>query len=369
MTDIKTLHVTLDQDRSYPIHIGSGLLSQADFFRSHIGQGGKVFIITDTQVGPLYADNLSASLGGDVKIHMVAAGEASKSYDIFRDCCEWLLEHGINRHSLIIALGGGVIGDLTGFVAASVMRGVKFIQVPTTLLAQVDSSVGGKTGINSSFGKNLVGAFNQPAAVIIDIDTLKTLPVREMRAGYAEIVKYGLLGDADFFHWLEENGSSILSGERDAIITAIHKSCAMKADIVRQDEFEETGLRALLNLGHTFAHALETACRYDGRLLHGEAVGIGLVLAARLSVSAGYIPSTDVDRIQKHLKNMGMMSDARDIVPSVPADAEGLLGFMRKDKKATAQGINFVVLKKIGAAALDGNIADDAVINILKETL
>ena len=233
---------------------------------------------------PLYYRRCSAIRR---RFFKVAAGEKSKSFFDYQAILEWMIENGLNRQSAVIALGGGVVGDLAGFTAATALRGVKFIQIPTTLLSQVDSSVGGKTGINSRFGKNLVGAFYQPQTVVIDIETLKTLPKREMLAGYAEIVKYGLLGDGKFFSWLEAHGADVIAGDADALIHAIEKSCSMKAEIVRQDEFEETGLRALLNLGHTFAHALETACQYDGRLLHGEAVGIGLVLAARLSQSDG----------------------------------------------------------------------------------
>lgn len=366
MSDIlKTINVNLSS-RSYPIYIGADILQKRDLYIAAENKS-KIFIVTDKNIGKLYAASLQAALG-TAEIYEVEPGEQSKSFADYQAILEWMIERGANRQSIIIALGGGVVGDLAGFVAASVLRGVKFIQVPTSLLAQVDSSVGGKTGINTKFGKNLVGAFYQPRSVVIDIETLKTLPRREILAGYAEIVKYGLLGDAAFFEWLESNGAKLIQGDRDALVHAIEKSCMMKADIVRQDEFEETGLRALLNLGHTFAHALETACHYDGRLLHGEAVGIGLVLAGRLSAALGMIEETQELRIEMHLKKIGMMTEIADIQPVVTLKAEDIFSLMRKDKKASADGIHFVLLEKIGKA-VSKRAPDDMVLQIIKRSM
>ena len=365
--DFKQLDVRLS-DRSYPIYIGAGILGKSDMWWPDT-KAQKAFIITDTNAGELYAKKLQSVLPIDSLVYKVAPGEKSKSFEVYQDALEFMIENGLNRHSLVFALGGGVVGDLAGFVSATALRGVKFVQIPTTLLSQVDSSVGGKTGINSRLGKNLVGAFYQPQAVVIDVDTLASLPPREMRAGYAEIVKYGLLGDSRFFEWLEANGRQVISGNHEVLIHAIEKSCAMKAEIVRQDEFEETGLRALLNLGHTFAHALETSCQYDGRLLHGEAVGIGLVLAARLSAARNYITDEDAERIHRHLADIGMMNEIRDISPAVTSTPEELLSLMRKDKKATSKGLVFVLLNKIGRARLDSEVPEDIVLEIIKGSM
>ncbi len=364
--DFKKLEVKLSE-RSYPIYIGSDLLHKTDIWWPET-KAQKAFIITDESVGNIYADRLQVILPVESAVYKVPAGEKSKSFREYEALLEWMIGNGLNRHSLVIALGGGVVGDLAGFVSATAMRGVKFIQMPTTLLSQVDSSVGGKTGINSRQGKNLIGAFYQPQVVVIDIATLTTLPDREMKAGYAEIVKYGLLGNSRFFEWLEQNGQRVLNREADALVYAIETSCSMKAEIVRQDEFEETGLRALLNLGHTFAHALETYCQYDGRLLHGEAVGIGLVLAARLSAGLGYISHVDAQRVKAHLSSVGMMTEISDIC-DFDATAQELLSLMRKDKKATSNGLVFVLLNKLGRARLDSEVPEEKVLEILKESI
>lgn len=355
-------------ERSYQITIGQALFAHpAKFFP----EGKKsAFIITDDNVA-VHAGRLAAALEKlslKVETLVVKPGEASKSFAQFENLLEQLLEKGIKRQSVVVAVGGGVIGDLAGYTAASVLRGVDFVQVPTSLLAMVDSSVGGKTGINSKQGKNLIGAFYQPKSVMIDLDVLAGLPDREMRAGYAEIVKYGLLGDLAFFEWLEKNGAKVLARDPDALAYAIKRSCEMKADIVRQDEREETGLRALLNLGHTFAHALEAACHYDGRLLHGEAVSIGLVLAARLSAKMGLIADDSAARVSDHLKAMGLMSEIRQI-PNFIIDPDSLMGLMSKDKKATDQGLHFVVMQKFGQAALRGNVPPGMVASVLQGSL
>jgi 3-dehydroquinate synthase len=280
-----------------------------------------------------------------------------------------MLEIGCTRHSVLFAVGGGVIGDITGLAAALALRGIDFVQIPTTLLAQVDSSVGGKTGINTPRGKNLVGAFYQPKAVAIDLETISTLPLRERQAGYAEVVKYGLLGNSDFYAWLEKNGQKVLDGEPEALAKAIETSCQMKADIVRQDEREETGLRALLNLGHSFGHAIETAAGYDGRILHGEAVGIGLVLAARLSARLGKINQSDAERVRNHLSSVGMKTEISDIAPHLLTTPEELLRLMGKDKKNTSEGLVFVLLQSIGQAALCKGVDTSLVLETLRESI
>ncbi len=367
--EYKTVPVALS-DRSYSILIGSGLLGRPELWLPEDVQKRKVFIITDENVAP-YAGRLSEQISASVQILTFALppGEQTKSFEFFQQTIDWLLENGVNRSSLIIAMGGGVIGDLAGYVASSVLRGIDFIQIPTTLLAQVDSSVGGKTGINSVHGKNLIGAFYQPKIVVIDLDTLQTLPDREMKAGYAEIAKYGLLGNIRFFEWLEENGRKVLERDNDALTYAIETSCKMKAEIVRQDEREENGMRALLNLGHTFAHALETACAYDGRLLPGEAVGIGLVQAARLSQAQGQISEQDVGRIKTHLQSLGLMTEIAEISPAVGTGADELLKLMQKDKKATADGIAFIVLQTPGRARIDKTVTSDKVLSVLQDSL
>lgn len=368
--DYKKIRVKL-AGRAYPIFIGANILNKTELWLPEI-KAKKVFIIADKNSSVLYGPHLQAILQRQEiasEIYEVAPGEKSKSFFDYQAILEWMLENGLNRQSVVFALGGGVVGDLAGFTAATAMRGVKFIQIPTTLLSQVDSSVGGKTGINTKSGKNLVGAFYQPQVVVIDVETLRTLPKREVLAGYAEIVKYGLLGDAKFFKWLEANGSKLIDGDEPSLVYAIEKSCAMKAEVVRQDEFEENGLRALLNLGHTFAHALETACDYDGRLLHGEAVGIGLVLAARLSNAMDYMSQDDVTRIESHLRSVGMMTEIRDIQPGITVSAAELLALMHKDKKATAKGVTFVLMRSIGRAGLESNVSDETVLQILKNSM
>ena len=367
---IKTVPVNLS-DRSYNILIGQGLLQQPELWLPADAADRKIFIITDEHVAP-YAASLCVALNGKTKApstFILPPGEQTKSFEFFQETVEWLLSNGVNRKSLLIAVGGGVIGDLAGFAAASVLRGIDFIQIPTTLLSQVDSSVGGKTGINSKQGKNLVGAFYQPKTVVIDLETLATLPEREMKAGYAEIAKYGLLGDIRFFEWLEVNGSKVIAKDINALTYAIETSCKMKAEIVRQDEREETGLRALLNLGHTFAHVLETTCEYDGRLLHGEAVGIGLVQAARLSQSQGMIGNADVSRIHTHLSSLGMMTEISDISPAISATPDELYALMHKDKKAATDGIGFIVLQALGRARIDKTVAAEKVLSILEGSL
>jgi 3-dehydroquinate synthase len=358
-------------DRSYPIYIGQGLLSSLENYVPLELAKRRCFVITDENVAPLYGDIVLSFLkdkAHSADMSVLPAGEQTKSFASYERVCEWLLENGLNRQSVIFAVGGGVIGDLAGFCAATAMRGVDFIQVPTTLLSQVDSSVGGKTGINITQGKNLVGAFYQPKAVICDVDTLSSLPSRELQAGYAEVLKYGLIRDFSFFEWLEQNYEKVKAKEPDALSYIIEQSCKAKADVVAEDEFEN-GVRALLNLGHTFGHALEAAAKYDGRLLHGEGVAIGMVLAARLSADLDMIATKDVQRIEDHIKSFGMKKEIRDISPAITENADDLVRLMAKDKKATTHSVNFILLENIGQAVIKGNLLMDKVIDVMKRSM
>ncbi|MCI5050090.1 MAG: 3-dehydroquinate synthase [Rickettsiales bacterium] len=349
--DPYTLTVPLGE-RSYDIVIGEGLLQNiARHIQAELRQP-RVFIITDNTVARHYIETVTASFDTHAIEHRtmtVPAGESSKCFATLERVTNELLSHQPDRKSTILALGGGVVGDLAGFIASACLRGIDFIQVPTTLLAQVDSSVGGKTGINVPSGKNLVGAFHQPRKVIIDINTLHTLPKREFLAGYAEIVKYGLLGDAPFFEWLKQALPNILNLDPTALAQAIFTSCQAKSDIVGKDE-REGGIRALLNLGHTFGHSLETEMKYDGRLLHGEAVSIGMVMAADMSVKLGYIEKEARDDIQAHLKQAGLPTSPLDIAKRWNVDA--LCNHFYSDKKTESGELTFVVLDKIGKAVV-----------------
>jgi 3-dehydroquinate synthase len=340
--DISTVPVHLS-DRSYDITIGQNLLPHANRYVPESLQGRRYFVLADEEVRG-HASELIGALGG-AEFLSIKGGEQAKSWEGLQTVTDWLLDHKVDRKSVLFVVGGGVIGDLGGFAAASVLRGIPFIQVPTTLLAQVDSSVGGKTGINSHHGKNLIGAFYQPRAVLCDLGVLATLPDREIKAGYAEIVKYALINDPAFFDWLEDNAAGIIARDIDVLRYAIETSCRAKAAIVAADEKEE-GQRALLNLGHTFAHALEAAAGYDGRLLHGEAVSIGLVLAHRLSVKAGLCGGNAAQAVEDHLGRLGMPTAIPDFAP----DADTLMALMQGDKKAEKKQIGFIVTRGIGQA-------------------
>ena len=294
-------------------------------------------------------------------------GKKPKASPALADLCEQLLAAGVERRDKIIAFGGGVIGDLTGFAAAILRRGVEFIQIPTTLLAQVDSSVGGKTGINSAHGKNLIGAFLQPVKVLADTSLLETLPRRELAAGYAEVAKYGLLGDLSFFEWLEANAEILLRGDAQARAYAIHRSCSAKAAIVAEDETEQ-GVRALLNLGHTFGHALESATGYSNRLLHGEGVAIGMVQAFRFSERLKHCKPGTADRVAKHLKAVGLPTRMNDIEGPLPPIAD-LVAIMRQDKKAQSGKLTFILARAIGDAFIAKDVPDSAVADFLAEDL
>ena len=354
--------------RTYDIHIGENLLEETGRHIAPLLKRPFTAIVTDANVAKFHLKTLEASLtAADIKSVSIIlpAGEKTKSFTALADLCEKLLAAGVERSDKIIALGGGVIGDLAGFAAAILRRGIEFIQIPTTLLAQVDSSVGGKTGINTAHGKNLIGAFLQPVKVLADTNLLETLPRRELAAGYAEVVKYGLLGDLSFFEWLEANAGLLLRGDAQARSFAIHKSCSAKAAIVAEDETEQ-GVRALLNLGHTFGHALESATGYSNRLLHGEGVSIGMVQAFRFSERLKHCKPGTADRVARHLKAAGLPTHMNDVEGSLPPIAS-LVAKMRQDKKAQSGRLTFILARGIGDAFIAKNIPDDEVTAFLKE--
>lgn len=358
-------------ERSYDIYIGGGLLPRIAELLPMDVPGGSFFILTDENVKPnaLKVGDLLKSAGARVcETLIVKPGEQTKSFAEFEKVCRWMLQNGIDRKSTLISVGGGVIGDLGGYAAASILRGIPFVQIPTTLLAQVDSSVGGKTGINAPEGKNMVGAFYQPRAVIADLESLKTLPRRELLAGYAEVAKYGLLGDYAFFQWLEEHGADVCALEPEALSQAIERSVQAKADIVASDEREQ-GRRALLNLGHTFGHALEAAAGYDGRLLHGEAVAIGMVMAFDLSQRMGLCTAQDLTRVEAHLISVGLPTRASFIEPALKATPEELLEIMRRDKKAEKGKITLVLADGIGRAFTSRSASDELILSVLSDSL
>ncbi len=347
---LKTVNVALGS-RNYDVMIGPGLLEEAGrLIATRLGKG-KCGIVTDENVARHHLATLEASLKAEGRLAgsiVLPAGEATKSFRELAPLCERLLELGLERGDYVVAFGGGVIGDLAGFAAGVLRRGVRFVQIPTSLLAQVDSSVGGKTGINTPQGKNLIGVFHQPSLVIADTSVLTTLPEREMRAGYAEVVKYGLLGDAALFVWLETNWRSVIGNDTMALTQAIETSVKAKAAIVARDELE-TGDRALLNLGHTFGHALEAWCGFSDRLLHGEGVSIGMCLAFRFSEQLGHCPAGTSARVAAHLEAVGMPTRIGDI-PGGKADADTLLRLMGQDKKVRDGQLTFILVRGIGEA-------------------
>lgn len=344
--------------RSYTIHIGRGLLNHAGELLPFEAKGRLMFVLADENVRE-YANTVCASLKdkGARACHVltIPAGEKSKSLSELERILAWMLDNGVDRQSVLFTIGGGVIGDLGGFASAVILRGIPFIQIPTTLLAQVDSSVGGKTGINMPQGKNMVGSFHQPVAVITDLEVLETLPRRELLAGYAEIVKYGLINDPEFFIWLEKEGGKVTALDTAAIARAVATSCRKKAEIVAADETEQ-GQRALLNLGHTFGHALEAAAGYDGRLLHGEAVAIGMALAFQLSSRLGHCPPDDADRVKSHLAASGLPVSIGMIQPKLAANDSDLLNYMLHDKKAAGGKAVFILARGIGKSYIDKNV-------------
>lgn len=362
---MKTVSVALGP-RSYEVRIGRGLIAQAADHIAPLLRRPKVVIVTDENVAAAQLPALQAGLEGAgiaATTLILPAGEAIKGWPHFTRTVEWLLDQKVERRDVVIALGGGVIGDLAGFAASVLRRGVRFVQIPTSLLAMVDSSVGGKTGINTAQGKNLVGAFHQPSLVLADIGALDTLPAREFRSGYGEVVKYGLLGDARFYEWLEANGPR-LSGDDDLALHAVAHSVGMKAAIVARDETEE-GERALLNLGHTFCHALEKATGYSDRLLHGEGVAIGCLMAAELSRKLGLLSQEAPSRLAAHLQAMGMKAHLSDIPGDLP-DAAALLALMGQDKKVVDGRLRFILMNDIGDAFVADDVPADKVIAVLE---
>ena len=342
--------------RSYDIVIGRGVLAGLGERIKTMRSGGRVAIVTDEIVAKHHLAAAEAALKAaaiDSTHILVPAGEASKSYATFEKVCEAIIAARIERNDFIIALGGGVIGDLAGYAAASVRRGLDFVQVPTTLLAQVDSSVGGKTGINSRQGKNLIGAFHQPALVVADTALLDTLPKREFRSGYAEVAKFGLLGDAAFFAWLEKNWQDVFAGG-PAREHAIAVCCRGKAGIVARDE-RENGERALLNLGHTFGHALEAGCGFSDRLLHGEAVALGIVLAFEFSARKELISASEAARAAAHLAAVGLPTHLKDVAGGVPA-VDALMDLIAQDKKVKRGTLTFILVRGIGQAFIENNV-------------
>lgn len=357
-------------ERSYEVRIGRGLIGQAGAEIAPILRRKRVTVVTDETVAGLHLSALTDALdreGIASTALALPAGEGTKNWDNLARCTEWLLEQKVERKDVVLALGGGVIGDLVGFSAAILRRGVRFVQLPTTLLAQVDSSVGGKTGINSAQGKNLVGAFHQPSLVLADIDVLTSLPDRDFLSGYGEVVKYGLLGDAAFFNWLEAEGPSIRRGNPDARLRAVTRSVEMKAGIVSRDETEE-GERALLNLGHTFCHALEKATGYSDRLLHGEGVAIGCALAFELSARLGLCSQEEPGRVRAHLSEMGMKVDIADIPGELPG-SDALIAFMGQDKKVVDGQLRFILAHGIGQAFVADGVPQDTVRAVLDDAL
>ena len=345
--------------RSYDVIIGAGLLAKAgELIAVRLGTP-KCGIVTDENVAHFHLPALEASLKRE-KLHagsiVLKPGEATKSFRVLEPLAERLLEMGLERGDLVIAFGGGVIGDLAGFAAAILRRGVRFVQIPTTLLAQVDSSVGGKTGIDTPQGKNLIGAFHQPSLVMADTGTLRTLPPREMRAGYAEVAKYGLLGDAAFFSWLEQNWKSVFAFEEAALTRAIETSVGAKAGIVGRDETEQ-GERALLNLGHTFGHALEAWCGYSDRLLHGEAISIGVAIAFRFSEALGHCATGTAKRVAAHFTAVGLPSRIAHI-PGANPGVDALMRLMAQDKKVRRGKLTFIVARGVGEAFITNDVPE-----------
>ncbi|MDX1251315.1 MAG: 3-dehydroquinate synthase [Gammaproteobacteria bacterium] len=354
---MKTLRVELGE-RSYPIYIGRGLLERSELYKPHI-RGKQVMIVTNDTVAPLYLDQVRAALSAwRCEAVILPDGEQYKTLEVLNRIFDALLEKQFDRRVTLVALGGGVIGDMAGFAAACYQRGVDFIQIPTTLLSQVDSSVGGKTGVNHPLGKNMIGAFHQPRCVIADTATLDTLPDRELSAGLAEVIKYGLIRDPAFFTWLEPNMAGLLARDNDALVYAIERSCANKAEVVAADE-REGGVRATLNLGHTFGHAIETGMGY-GVWLHGEAVATGMVMAARMSARLGWLSGADVTRAEALVKQARLPTRAPRAL-----DTARFIELMGVDKKVQDGKIRLVLLKAIGEAV----VTDDFPPGLLREVI
>jgi len=359
------------KENSYDIIIEHGLLSELGALISKKFGKPKTFIVTDSNIAVHWLKQTIESLsaqGMSPKVLEVPVGESTKSFINLEKIIDQLLESKVDRDSVLIALGGGVIGDLAGFAGAVTLRGIKVIQVPTTLLSQVDSSVGGKTGVNVRQGKNLVGSFHQPSLVAIDTQVLQTLPSRQLFAGYAEVLKYGLIKDRSFFDWLELNGKKVLEGDKLAQQFAIFTSCRIKAEIVEADE-KEKNLRAILNFGHTFGHALEAEAGYDGNLLHGEAVSIGMVLAIELSKSLGYLSGQDAGRAVEYIRNIGLPTNINSIEGSTSWHPDGIIQHMQHDKKVSNGQLRFVLIKGIGEAYLTADVERNDIYRVIEKSL
>ncbi len=369
MAEPDTLRLDLGR-RGYDIVIGRGLLSRAGGLMKPLLRGTRAVVVTDENVGPLYLSRLTDGLeAGGIRASAITvpAGEQSKTFAGLEDVMEQLLDQRIDRKTALVALGGGIVGDLTGFAAATALRGIDFIQVPTSLLAQVDSSVGGKTAINSRHAKNMIGAFHQPRLVLADIDALTTLPHREVIAGYAEIVKHGLICDPAFFDWCERNGAAVVSGDPAIRQEAVRRSCAIKAGVVAEDETEQ-GRRALLNFGHTFGHALESETGFSDSLLHGEAVAIGMIMAFDLSHRLGLCPGQDAERVKAHFLQAGLPAGP-DYVKGMRWDADALLAHMAGDKKAADGKLTFILTRGIGQAFIAADVAPEDVLGVVSEAV
>ena len=354
--------------RSYEVRIGSGLLAEAGSHIAPLLARPRVAVLTDERVGALHLDALKDGLAREgiaMSALALPAGEATKSWPHLTRALDWLLDQKVERRDIVVALGGGVIGDLAGFAAAILRRGVRFVQCPTSLLAQVDSSVGGKTGINAAAGKNLIGAFHQPSLVLADIAALGTLAPRDFLAGYGEVAKYGLLGDAGFFDWLERNGPALAAGDDALRAEAVRSAVEMKAGIVSRDETEQ-GERALLNLGHTFCHALEAATGYSDRLLHGEGVAIGCALAFDLSARLGLCSQEAPSRVRAHLGEMGMKRDLGDIPGDLPG-TDRLIELMGQDKKVLDGRLRFILARDIGDAFVATEVPRETLTSVLDD--
>jgi 3-dehydroquinate synthase len=365
VSEARTVRVELGA-RGYDIRIGAGLIAQAGAHLARLAKGRRVVVVTDQTVAKLHLPAFERSLGSagvPYAAVVLPSGEGAKDFTHFAGLCEEILGLGIERQTLLVALGGGVVGDLAGFAAASLLRGLAYAQVPTTLLAQVDSAVGGKTAINSAHGKNLVGAFHQPVLVLADVSALATLPSRELRAGYAEVAKYGLIRDRGFFEWLERDGPKLLAGDPAALIRAVAESCTHKAAVVAADE-RESGERQLLNFGHTFAHALEAEAGFGPDLLHGEAVAAGMALAFDFSARLGHATAQTAHRVRRHLAAAGLPTGLVAI-PGKPPDPDRLLQHMRRDKKVSDGRLTFILAREIGDAFIARDVPETVVRDFL----
>ena len=370
MNEHNKLRINL-RENSYDIIIEHGLLSNLGALISKNCVKPQTFIVTDNNISVHWLKQTVESLseqGISPKVLEVPVGESTKSFINLEKIIDQLLESKVDRDSLLVALGGGVIGDLAGFAGAVTLRGIKVVQVPTTLLSQVDSSVGGKTGINVRQGKNLVGSFYQPSLVAIDTQVLQTLPPRQLFAGYAEVVKYGLIRDRSFFDWLELNGKKVLEGDKVAQQFAIFTSCRIKAEIVEADE-KEKDLRAILNFGHTFGHALEAEAGYNGNLLHGEAVSIGMVMAIELSRNLGHLSGQDAGRAVEYIRNIGLPTNISSIKGSTSWHPDGLIQHMQHDKKVSNGQLRFVLIRSIGEAYLTADVEKNEVYSVIEKSL